>query len=388
MKQKAIIAGGLFGCVMLALFLVSFAKTYTKQPLQGKKDTPAARPAVIGYVAGYRGVIRTDSIDVTKLTHINYAFADIKNNRAWLHNKADDSNLKKLVALKAKNPALKILISIGGWTWSKHFSDAVLTDSSRKNFAQSAVDIVRKYNLDGVDIDWEFPGVAGDSNVYRPEDKQHYTLMFKAIREELDALAKATHAGYFVTLAAGASQEFLEHSEMDKVSQYVDYINLMTYDFTDVADTVAIHHTNLYTSAGAPRLRSADLTVQWFLAAGVPAAKLVVGLGFYGHAIEMRTTDNNGLYRKAAKRVPVGGYTFIKDSLVNKKGFTRYWDAEAHAPYLFNAVRKIFVSYDDEQSVKDKCMYVLNHHLGGVMFWEYFSDKKEYLLKAVNEAIK
>lgn len=389
MKQKAMIAGGLFGCVMLVLFLLAFAKTYTKQPLLSKKEAPAAgKPAVIGYVGGYRGLIHTDSIDVAKLTHINYAFVDIKDNRVWLHNKTDDSNLKKLVALKAKNPALKILISIGGWTWSKHFSDAVLTDSSRKNFAQSAVEMVEHYRLDGIDIDWEYPGMLGDSNVYRPEDKEHYTLMFKAIREGLDALSKTTHAKYIVTLAAGASQEFLEHSEMGKVSGYVDYINLMTYDFTDVADTVAIHHTNLYTSPGAPKQRSADLTVQWFEAAGVPAEKLVVGLGFYGHAIEMRTTDNNGLYRKAAKRVPVGGYTFIKDSLVNKKGFTRYWDADAHAPYLFNPARKVFVTYDDEQSVKDKCAYVLAHKLGGVMFWEYFSDKKEYLLKAVDEAIK
>lgn len=388
MKQKAMIAGGLFGCVMLALFLVPFARKYTKQPLLSKKEAPAAKPAVIGYVGGYRGLIHTDSIDVAKLTHINYAFVDIKDNRAWLHNRTDDSNIKRLVALKAKNPALKVLISIGGWTWSKHFSDAVLTDSSRKNFTQSAVDIVKKYSLDGIDIDWEYPGMLGDSNVYRPEDKEHYTLMFKSIREGLDALSKTTHAKYFVTLAAGASQEFLEHSEMARVSLYVDYVNLMTYDFTDVADTVAIHHTNLYTSAGAPKQRSADLAVQWFLAAGVPAAKLVVGLGFYGHAIEMRTADNNGLYRKAAKRVPVGGYTFIKDSLVNKKGFTRYWDAEAHAPYLFNPERKIFVSYDDEQSVKDKCAYVLKRNLGGVMFWEYFNDKKEYLLKAVDEAFR
>lgn len=388
MKQKAIIAGGLFGCVMLALFLVSFAKNHAKQPLLSKKEAPAGQPVVIGYVGGYRGLIHADSIDVAKLTHINYAFVDIKDNRAWLHNRTDDGNLKRLVALKAKNPALKILISIGGWTWSKHFSDAVLTDSSRKNFTQSAVDIVKKYNLDGIDIDWEYPGMLGDSNVYRPEDKEHFTLMFRDIRNGLDVLSNTTHSKYVVTLAVGASQEFLEHSEMDKISQYVDYVNLMTYDFTDVADTVAIHHTNLYTSAGAPKQRSADLTVQWFLAAGVPAAKLVVGLGFYGHAIEMRTTDNNGLYRKAAKRVPVGGYTFIKDSLVNKKGFTRYWDAEAHAPYLFNPDRRIFVTYDDEQSVKDKCAYVLKHKLGGVMFWEYFNDKKEYLLKAIDEAAK
>lgn len=388
MKYKAMLAGGLFGCVMLALFLISFTKNHSPKGIIKKEVAVAAKPAVIGYVGGYRGNIHTDSIDAMRLTHINYAFVDIKDNRAWLHNKYDDNNLKKLVTLKTKNPGLKILISIGGWTWSKHFSDAVLTDTARKNFAKSAVDIVEKYKLDGIDIDWEYPGMIGDSNVYRPEDREHYTQMFKELRDGLDVLAKTTHEKYFVTLAAGASQEFLEHSEMGKVQQYVDYINLMTYDFTDVADTVAIHHANLYTSPGAPKQRSADLAVQWFEAAGVPAGKLVVGIAFYGHAIEMRSIDNNGLYRKAAKRVPVGGFTYINDSLVGKRGYTRYWDKDAHAPYLFNAERKIFITYDDEESVKDKCEYALQHKLGGVMFWEYFNDKKEYLLKMIDETMK
>jgi len=389
MKNKAILAGSLFGCVMLAIFLISFTKKHASRLTAAKTTTaPTAKPVVIGYVGGYRGTLHTDSIDVTRLTHINYAFVDIKDNRAWLHNRGDDNNLKKLVELKAKNADLKILISIGGWTWSKHFSDAVLTDTARKNFAESAVNIVEKYKLDGVDIDWEYPGMIGDSNVYRPEDKEHYTLMFKDIRDGLDKLAKTTGKKYFVTLAAGASQDFIEHSDMGKVQQYVDFINLMTYDFTDVADTVAIHHTNLYVQPDAPRQRSADLAVQMFEAAGVPANKLVMGIAFYGHAIEMRSTDNNGLYRKAAKRVPVGGFTYINDSLVNKRGYVRYWDAAAHAPYLFNTERKIFISYDDEQSVKDKCEYTLQHKLGGVMFWEYFNDRKEYLLKVIDETLK
>jgi chitinase len=130
---------------------------------------PKAKPVIIGYVGGFRGLIATDSIDVWRLSHINYAFVDIKDNRAWLHNEATDTvNLRKLSELKKIKPDLKILISIGGWSWSKNFSDATLTDTSTRNFALSAVDIVSKYNLDGIDIDWEYPGMIGDSNVYRP----------------------------------------------------------------------------------------------------------------------------------------------------------------------------------------------------------------------------
>lgn len=391
MKYKSFLFVSMFCGIILILFFVSSAKKYNKPVYtvtnNGLSDK---KPVIIGYVGGYRGLVHTDSIDVARLTHINYAFVDIKDNRAWLHNgRADDINLKNLVALKTKNPTLKILISIGGWTWSKHFSDAVLTDTATKNFSKSAIDIVIKYKLDGVDIDWEYPNMIGDSNVYRPEDKQNYTTLFKYLRKGLDSLGKITHQPYFVTLAAGASPQFLENTEMDKVQQYTDFINLMTYDFTDVADTTIIHHTNLYASPGAPKQRSADLAVQQFMAAGVPAEKLVMGIAFYGHAAEMRTLDNNGLNRKVTKRVPVGGFTYINDSLINNnRGYVRYWDTAAKAPYLFNAERKIFITYDDEESVKAKCNYVLEHNLGGVMFWEYFSDKKEYLLKAIDASFR
>ena len=99
----------------------------------------------------------------------------------------------------------------------------------------------------------------------------------------------------------------------------------------------------------------------------------------------MQNTAGNGLYQKALKPARGGGFTYLKDSLINKKGFTRYWDAAASAPYLFNAEKKIFISYDDETSVKMKCDYVKKYHLGGAMFWEYSSDEKLYLLKVIAE---
>src|SRR6266540_7409726 len=237
-----------------------------------KKKT---KPVIIGYVGGFRGLIATDSIDVWRLSHINYAFVDIKDNRAWLHNEATDTiNLRELSELKNLNPDLKILISIGGWSWSKNFSDAVLTDTSNKNFASSAVAIVAKYNLDGVDIDWEYPGMIGDSNTYRPEDKEHYTLLFKNLREGLDSLNQTTHKKYFVTTAVGGSQDYIEHTEMDKVQQYADYINVMSYDYADSHDSISGHHTNLYISSADTAQYSAHRSIQAFIAAGVLLKKL------------------------------------------------------------------------------------------------------------------
>ena len=347
------------------------------------------KPVIIGYVGGFRGLISTDSIDVWHLSHINYAFIDIKDNRAWLHNETTDTiNLRKLSELKKINPALKILISIGGWTWSKNFSDATLTDTSTGNFALSAVAIVSKFNLDGIDIDWEYPGMIGDNNKYRPEDKEHYTLLFKELRAGLDSLSRTTQMKYYVTTAVGGSQSYIDHTEMDKVQQYTDYINIMSYDYAGGRDTVSGHHTNLYTSSGANKQSSADRSIQAFIAAGVPPSKIVIGLAFYGKGWEMESSDNNGLYRKALKSARGGGFSYLKDSMVNKNGYKEYWDPAAKAPYLFNEDKKIFISYDNERSVKEKCKYVKRHHLAGAMFWEYNSDKKEYLLKVIADKFK
>ncbi|MBS1486778.1 MAG: glycoside hydrolase family 18 protein [Bacteroidetes bacterium] len=346
----------------------------------------AKKPVIIGYVGAYDGnLIEVSQIDAKKLSHINYAFVDVKDNQAWLHNeKTDTVNFRMLNGLKKINPDLKILISIGGWTWSKHFSDAVLTDASAQKFAQSAADIVSKYNLDGVDIDWEYPGMIGDSNVYRPQDRANYTNMFKNIREKLDVLAKKTGKKYLVTTAIGGSREFLQHTQMEEAQKHLDYINLMAYDFDGTYDNMAAHHSNLLSPANMPYIYSSDVCIQNLKKVGVDLSKVVMGIGFYGKGKIVAGTDNNGLYQIPVRPMFGGGYTFLKDSLVNRKGFVRHWDDASQAPYLFNAEKKIFITYDDEQSVKLKCDYIKKYKLAGAMFWEYFSDSKFYLLKVLN----
>jgi chitinase len=345
------------------------------------------KPVIIGYVGGYNGnIIDPSSIDAKALSHINYAFVDVKDNRASLDNEATDTvNFRKLNELKHINPDLKIIISIGGWSWSKNFSDAVLTDTSTQNFAQSAVDIVSKYDLDGVDIDWEYPGMRGDSNMYRPQDREHYTNLFKNLREKLDVLSNQTNKKYFISTAIGASPVFLQHTEMEEAQKYLDYINLMSYDFDESYDNLAGHHTNLFTPSNMPYIYSADAAIQNLNKIGVQLSKVVMGIAFYGKGKVVESTANNGLYQIPVSGMRGGGYTYLKDSVVNKNGFVRYWDDESKAPYLFNADKKIFITYDDEQSVKAKCDYIKKYGLAGAMFWEYSSDEKLYLLKAIDE---
>jgi chitinase len=346
----------------------------------------AQNPVIIGYVGGYKGLINVN-VSPKKLSVINYAFVDVKDNRAWLHREATDTiNFRRLNELKKQNPALKVVISIGGWTWSGKFSDAVLTDTSRKAFAASAVDIVRKYDLDGVDIDWEYPGRPGlEGNIYRPEDKQNFTLMFRDLRHALDSIKQQTHKDYLLTTAVGGFASFLDNTEMGKAQQYLNYVNLMTYDFSD---TVATHHTNLYGSRLYKTQKYADNAVNAFIAAGVPADKLVMGLAFYGRVYNLSSDSKRGMGEKILNRDRGKGYSTIKDSLVNQNGYVRYHDRKAKASYLYNASKRQFITYDDEWSVKKKCKYVLSKKMGGVMFWEYSSDPKEYLLDEVNTILR
>nr|WP_068891453.1 glycoside hydrolase family 18 protein [Pedobacter panaciterrae] len=353
-----------------------------------QSNSVKSKPVIIGYVAGFKGLIDTDKIAAQKLTHINYAFVNVKGNRAFLDNlKTDTVNFRKLNLLKGKNPDLKIFISIGGWAWSENFSDAVLTDSSRAEFAQSSVDIIKKYDLDGVDIDWEYPARPGEEgNVYRPEDKQNFTLMFQAIRKELDVLEKETGHKKLLSTAVGGFTDFLRTSEMGEAQKYLDYVNLMTYDLYTGGGT-ASHHANLYDSKKIESKSSADKTIKAFIAAGVPASKLVMGIAFYGRNFKIEEGGKKGLGDKVVSGQFGKGYTMLKDSLINKHGYKRFMDKGAKAPYLFNEKNKTFITYEDEQSVKNKCKYVKEHGLAGVMFWEYSSDPKEYLLDEINKRL-
>lgn len=371
------------------LFSVAACVALLINNIQPSLAQKKAKPVIIGYVGGYNGnIVETALIDAKRMSHINYAFVDVKDNRAWLHNeKTDTVNFRKLNELKKINPNLKILISVGGWTWSKNFSDAVLTDTSTANFSKSAVEIVAQHDLDGVDIDWEYPGMKGDNNKFRPEDRTGYTEMFKRLREDLDALSKKTGKKYLVTTAIGGSREFLQHTQMEIAQNYLDYINLMSYDYDGTYDNMSSHHSNLFAPANMPYIYSTDIIVKNLLAVGVKPSKIVMGIGFYGKGKIVKSTDNNGLYQIPVRPMFGGGYTYLKDSLENKKGFTKHWDAASSAPFLFNAEKKIFITYDDERSVKIKCDYVKKHQLAGTMFWEYFSDKKLYLLKVLNKEL-
>jgi chitinase len=373
---------------MTRVILILFAVILFSCKSETELSKTNQKYAIIGYVPGYSGLLDETAIDAKKLTHINYAFVDVKDSMAWLTNiETDTVNFRKLNSLKKQNPELKLLISIGGWSWSENFSDAVLTESSRSKFAKTSVAIIENYDLDGVDIDWEYPGLRGEDNVFRPEDKQNFTLMFQELRKELDALSAKTSRKYLLTTAIPCFSRFIEITEMGKASEYLDYVNVMAYDFFVAGDTAG-HHANLFYSENYDKEDSGDRAFKEYTKAGVPAGKLVLGLPFYGRSWFMKTSDNYGINRPVDSVTRGGGYSYLKDSIATKPGFIRHWDDKAKAPVLWNESTRQMISYEDEESVKYKCEYVKQNKMGGVMFWQYMSDPKEYLLDAVNANLK
>jgi chitinase len=347
------------------------------------------KPVVVAYVFKKEAAVQPGEIDARKLTRVNFAFADIRDGRMVTGYSADDQNMAALVGLKKENPDLTVLVSVGGWLWSGRFSDMALSKKSRKVFIDSAVDFIAQRNLDGLDIDWEYPGMAGaPGHVFRPEDKHNFTVLLKDLRERFDKEQKKLHRQLYLTIATGASTSFLANTEMKKVQKYVDTVNLMSYDYY-VPGTFEFtgHHAPLFSNPLDPKKISADRSVREFMAAGVPPNKLVLGVPFYGHVWGEVPERSHGLYQ-TGKSVP-NAYARFSDILATmlNNGYARYWDSVASVPYLYNPAKQIFVSYEDPESLALKCNYVREHKLAGVMFWDYASDTTGTLLGVIDRSL-
>jgi chitinase len=364
------------------LFLATFILNIFSSPAQAK----AKKFVITAYVFPRNMLLTADQVSAKKLTRINFAFANIDQGRIVEGDPSDAANLATLVGLKKDNPDLTVLVSVGGWLWSGRFSDASLTTASRAKFIDSVAAFIRRYNLDGLDIDWEYPSMEGaPGNVFRPEDKQNYTLLLKDLRERFNEMQKPLHRHLYITIAAGSSTEFLQNTELAKVQKYVDTVNLMAYDYYEPGDSPTTgNHAPLFVDPADPKGVSADRSVAEFEAAGVPAKKIVLGVPFYGHVWGHVSATSNGLFQPG-QQVPnaYAGYGAVTGTMLGQ-GYTRYWDAKASVPYLYNPQKQIFVSYEDPESLALKCKYVIDHHLAGMMFWDYGSDPSGKLLDSID----
>ncbi|MDT8401409.1 MAG: glycoside hydrolase family 18 protein [Bacteroidales bacterium] len=335
-------------------------------------------------------------IPVGKLTHIIFSFTEVIDNKMEFRGPESGQRLKELVLQKQRNPGLKVMVACGGWGGSGGFSDMAASAENRHLFVQSVIDFINEYNLDGLDIDWEYPGLPGIGNPFRPEDRENFTSLMKELREAMDATGKKLT----LTFAAAGWDKFFENIETLEVMKYADYMNLMTYDFVGGHQPYTAHHTNLGLVSLADlegtdyleyindsiiskeqtdwQPRSIEGIIDFCTGLGVDRQQLIIGAAFYGKAWKVETRENNGLYQ--ATRGPQSGwpsYAAIRDSMENKNGYTVYRDEKARAPYIFNESDSLFITFDDTLSVRLKARYAMDNKLGGIMFWEQSQDTKD-----------
>jgi chitinase len=372
----------------IALLILACCASVNAQP-------PIAQARVVGYYAEWKKQYPVEKIPAEKLTHVNYAFAIIKDGKCAMRMpELAKANFPKLLELKKNHPHLQTLISVGGWADSERFSDAALTDESRTIFAKSCADFAAEHQLDGVDIDWEFPVSGGDKDhVARPEDKRNFTLLLAELRKQLDARGKTVGGKrYLLTIAAPAGG--LQRMEVDQIHPLLDFINLMTYDFAGPWSERTGFNAALHPVPGHPEQASASASVEAYLKADVPADKIVLGVPFYGRGWTGVNDANNGLFQvrdaAAAKDQRVGptDYEELKDDLNGKAG-KRHWHEQAMVPYMWNPKTGTFITYDDPESLRAKAQYARDKKLGGVMFWEFeHDDEQSSLLNALHEGLK
>lgn len=318
---------------------------------------------------------------------------------AW--NAPLSGNFAQLKALKAQHSDLKTFISLGGWTWSKNFSAAASTDALRKQLVSSCIDIYIRGNLpvqdyhggpgaaagvfDGIDIDWEFPGGGGmPYNGHQAADKENYTLLLKEMRRQLDAQGAIDHKHYRLTAAIGAGKDKIDFTEPAQYAQYLDWINVMSYDFhggwTAAGPTNFNGHLRadpLDPSTGPDREYVGDKAISNLIAAGVPANKLLLGIPFYGRGWTGVAAGPNGdgLYQAATSAAPGRYEAGINDFKVlkNKEG-TRYYHPVTKQLYLFTGEGGEWWSYDDATVIATKMQYVRDLGLRGAFSWSLDGD--------------
>lgn len=322
-----------------------------------------------------------DSFATENLTHLIFSFGHLKGNRLHISNAGDTNCIQKMVGLKQKNPGLKIILSLGGWGGCYTCSPVFATQQGRKEFAASVKQLTDYFNTDGIDLDWEYPAIAGHpGHPYATADKENFTALVRSLRKALGPSKE-------ISFAAGGFNQFIDSSvEWKKVMRLADKVYVMSYDLVHGFSTQSGHHTPLY--ATAAQEASVNNAVNRILAKGVPPQKIVIGAAFYARMFAVTDTLNNGLYRPGKFYRGIS-HAHLSDSITTANGFTQYWDAVAQAPYAFNPQRKILVTYDNSLSVTLKTQYAINKKLGGIMFWQLADDAfTQGLLHAIHLAAK
>ncbi|MEU1506529.1 glycosyl hydrolase family 18 protein [Kitasatospora sp. NPDC005748] len=324
-------------------------------------------------------------------------------------------NFNQLKQLKAKYPNLKIQISLGGWSYSKWFSDAAATDASRKALVSSCIDMYIKGNLpvidgrggpgsaagifDGIDLDWEWPASGGhDGNIFRPTDKANYTLLAQEFRRQLDALGATTAKHYTLSAFLPADPAKVTAGiDIPGLFGAFDFATIQGYDYHGGWEMSTNQQSAIKLAAGDPstpdRQFSSEIAINAYLNGGAPKSKLTLGIPFYGRGwtgVPRGTT--NGLFQTATGPGPgtyEAGFEDYKKlkQMATGGGYTIYRDPVAGHAYIYNGT--VLYTYDDPIEIARKTAWIKSQGLAGAMVWAFDGDTPNgELMAAVDNGLK
>ncbi|KAI6756489.1 hypothetical protein HG530_012225 [Fusarium avenaceum] len=328
-------------------------------------------------------------LDATQISHVLYAFLNVKSDGTVDRRYTGDSYadlekhyegdrwdeegsnaygcVKQLFLLKKSHRHLKVLLSIGGWSWSTNFPSAASTPENRARFAKSSVALMKDWGFDGIDVDWEYPEDDTEAT--------NFDLLLLAVRDELDVYANQHARGhhFLLSIAAPAGRDKYEKLHLTNIGVIVDQVNLMSYDYSGSWDRISGHNANLFPYKRSANDFNTDEAINAYLNADVPAEKVVLGMPIYGRSFE----GNSGLgefYSDVGQGSWERGVWDYK--ALPKPGAHILFDKDAQAYYSYDYSTHELISYDTPDVVRKKVDYILDRGLGGSMFWEASADKE------------
>ncbi|XP_049845623.1 probable chitinase 2 [Schistocerca gregaria] len=366
----------------LAFVLAFLAAAFAASPLGHNK-------AVVCYVSSWavyrpgNGVFTVSDINPNICSHLVYAFAGLNatDNTIITLDKYNDleedygkGNYKKITGLKNQYPHLKVSIAIGGWNeGSANYSHMASTPTTRQQFIRSVVNFLRKYNFDGLDLDWEYPTQRGGV----PSDRENFVALVRELRQEFDK------NGWLLTAALGASTAVIEKAyDVPMLGKYLDYMHIMCYDYHGTWDKMTGANAPLYGSSPSDTL-SVDNSIRYYLKLGAPAKKLLMGVPLYGRTFMSDANANmGGLGAPAEEKSFQGPYTkedgymgyneICLELKTNSSMWTIMWDDKSSTPYAVST-NKVIV-YDNAKSLTEKVNLAMKLELGGIMVWPLDTD--------------
>lgn len=372
-------------------------------------NATSSEPLIAGHMLSwtvYGEKYHVSDIPAERLTHLIYGYANINDRGEVVHgdlfadvrnsypgdnptSKTYRGNFRQMQLLKKKQSDLKLILSVGGWKWSERFSDAALTEESRRRFTKSLIKYIKKYHFDGVEIDWEYPMRGGEAgNIERPEDGENFVLLLSEIRQQLKQLEVEEKKEFELFAVLSTIPKTLEGLDLKRVSEQVDYLSLLTYNYYGFWGLETAHQAPLHGVLLNNGESSSDISkyVRRLIDLGIPPGKILFSISPLATSWAGVPDKNNGRFQQA-ERIPAGAYDENDDKtgtygyshilkMLEDPSYHLYWDDQAKASYLYNRNEEggHFVSFESRRSLDLKLDFVQDMKLGGVIFRYMYAD--------------